>query len=173
MIEKCSIGNMNNNLQNITLIILILILIIVILFYIRNSSLKHDELVEKNKKMVKGGGVDDIKIDNNNRYDIAILFDNTNNKYIIEKEKIINLLNKFSFVVIDATFNKTMTDKKYDLLYIKLNYSENYKEKLSLLELLKELSKLENNYESIDDVVVFTKKYRGGRPIEKKDFYES
>jgi hypothetical protein len=47
MIEKCSIGNMNNNLQNITLIILILILIIVILFYIRNSSLKHDELVEK------------------------------------------------------------------------------------------------------------------------------
>jgi hypothetical protein len=38
---------MNNNLQNITLIILILILIIVILFYIRNSSLKHDELVEK------------------------------------------------------------------------------------------------------------------------------
>jgi hypothetical protein len=50
MIEKCSIGNMNNNLQNITLIILILILIIVILFYIRNSSLKHDELVEKYTK---------------------------------------------------------------------------------------------------------------------------
>lgn len=47
MIEKCSIGKMSNSLQNISLIILILILIIVILFYIRNSSLKHNELIEK------------------------------------------------------------------------------------------------------------------------------
>ena len=138
-----------------------------------NKPPTYIENLYRRGAMAKGGGVDDLKIDNNNRYDIAILFDNTNNKYIIEKEKIINLLNKFSFVVIDATFNKTMTDKKYDLLYIKLNYSENYKEKLSLLELLKELSKLENNYESIDDVVVFTKKYRGGRPIEKKDYFDN
>ena len=47
MIEKCSIGKMSNSLQNISLIILILILIIVILFYIRNSGLKHNELIEK------------------------------------------------------------------------------------------------------------------------------
>ena len=46
MIEKCSIGKMSNSLQNISLIILILILIIVILFYIRNSGLKHNELIE-------------------------------------------------------------------------------------------------------------------------------
>jgi hypothetical protein len=47
MIEKCSIGKMSNSLQNLSLIILILILIIVILFYIRNSNLKHNELIEK------------------------------------------------------------------------------------------------------------------------------
>ena len=47
MIEKCSIGNMSYNIQNITLIILILILIIVIIYYLRNSSTKHDELIEK------------------------------------------------------------------------------------------------------------------------------
>ena len=47
MIEKCSIGNMSYNIQNITLIILILILIIVIIYYLKNSSLKHDELIEK------------------------------------------------------------------------------------------------------------------------------
>jgi hypothetical protein len=47
MIEKCSIGNMSYNIQNITLIILILILIIVIIYYLRNSTTKHDELIEK------------------------------------------------------------------------------------------------------------------------------
>ena len=47
MIEKCSIGNMSYNIQNITLIILILILIIVIIYYLKNSSTKHDELIEK------------------------------------------------------------------------------------------------------------------------------
>ena len=47
MIEKCSIGNMSYNIQNITLIILILILIIVIIYYLRNSSTKHNELIEK------------------------------------------------------------------------------------------------------------------------------
>ena len=47
MIEKCSIGNMSYNIQNITLIILILILIIVIIYYLKNSSAKHDELIEK------------------------------------------------------------------------------------------------------------------------------
>jgi hypothetical protein len=47
MIEKCSIGNMSYNIQNITLIILILILIIVIIYYLKNSSTKHNELIEK------------------------------------------------------------------------------------------------------------------------------
>ena len=47
MIEKCSIGNISYNLQNITLIILILILIIVIIYYLKNSSTKHNELIEK------------------------------------------------------------------------------------------------------------------------------
>jgi len=47
MIEKCSIGNMSYNIQNITLIILILILIIVIIYDLKNSSAKHDELIEK------------------------------------------------------------------------------------------------------------------------------
>ena len=47
MIEKCSIGNMSYNLQNITLILLILILIIVIIYYLKNSSTKHNELIEK------------------------------------------------------------------------------------------------------------------------------
>ncbi len=47
MIEKRSIGNMSYNIQNITLIILILILIIVIIYYLKNSSTKHDELIEK------------------------------------------------------------------------------------------------------------------------------
>ena len=47
MIEKCSIGNMSYNIQNITLIILILILIIVIIYYLKNSSAKHNELIEK------------------------------------------------------------------------------------------------------------------------------
>lgn len=47
MIEKCSIGNMTNNIQNITLILLILILIIVIIYYLKNSNAKHNELIEK------------------------------------------------------------------------------------------------------------------------------
>jgi hypothetical protein len=47
MIEKCSIGNMSYNLQNITLILLILILIIVIIYYLKNSSTKHSEIIEK------------------------------------------------------------------------------------------------------------------------------
>ena len=47
MIEKCYIGNMSYNIQNITLIILILILIIVIIYYLKNSTTKHDELIEK------------------------------------------------------------------------------------------------------------------------------
>jgi len=47
MIEKCSIGNMSYNLQNITLIILMLILIIVIIYYLKNSSTKHSEIIEK------------------------------------------------------------------------------------------------------------------------------
>ena len=38
---------MSYNIQNITLIILILILIIVIIYYLRNSSTKHNELIEK------------------------------------------------------------------------------------------------------------------------------
>jgi hypothetical protein len=47
MIEKCSIGNISYNIQNITLIILILILIIVIIYYLKNSSTKHSEIIEK------------------------------------------------------------------------------------------------------------------------------
>jgi len=47
MIEKCSIGNMSYNLQNITLILLILILIIVIIYYLKNSGAKHSEIIEK------------------------------------------------------------------------------------------------------------------------------
>jgi hypothetical protein len=47
MIEKCSIGNMSYNLQNITLIILMLILIIVIIYYLKNSGAKHSEIIEK------------------------------------------------------------------------------------------------------------------------------
>ena len=38
---------MSYNIQNITLIILILILIIVIIYYLKNSSTKHNELIEK------------------------------------------------------------------------------------------------------------------------------
>ena len=47
MIEKCSIGNISYNIQNITLIILMLILIIVIIYYLKNSSTKHSEIIEK------------------------------------------------------------------------------------------------------------------------------
>jgi hypothetical protein len=47
MIEKCSIGNMSYNLQNITLILLMLILIIVIIYYLKNSGAKHSEIIEK------------------------------------------------------------------------------------------------------------------------------
>ena len=47
MIEKCSIGNISYNLQNITLIILMLILIIVIIYYLKNSGAKHSEIIEK------------------------------------------------------------------------------------------------------------------------------
>jgi len=47
MIEKCSIGNMSYNLQNITLILLMLILIIVIIYYLKNSGAKHEEIIEK------------------------------------------------------------------------------------------------------------------------------
>jgi hypothetical protein len=53
----------------------------------------------------------------------------------------------------------------YEMLYIKLDYSKNYK------QLLKELSKIENKYESIIEVVVFTEKYDGGRSIRKKDYF--
>jgi hypothetical protein len=38
---------MSYNLQNITLILLILILIIVIIYYLKNSSTKHSEIIEK------------------------------------------------------------------------------------------------------------------------------
>jgi hypothetical protein len=47
MIEKCSIGNISYNIQNITLIILMLILIIVIIYYLKNSGAKHSEIIEK------------------------------------------------------------------------------------------------------------------------------
>jgi hypothetical protein len=47
MIEKCSIGNISYNIQNITLIILMLILIIVIIYYLKNSGAKHEEIIEK------------------------------------------------------------------------------------------------------------------------------
>jgi len=47
MIEKCSIGNISYNIQNITLIILMLILIIVIIYYLKNSGVKHSEIIEK------------------------------------------------------------------------------------------------------------------------------
>ena len=64
MIEKCSIGNMSYNIQNITLIILILILIIVIIYYLKNSSTKHDELIEKYTSPT----TTDINIDDNMSY---------------------------------------------------------------------------------------------------------
>jgi hypothetical protein len=111
---------------------------------------------QQGRKFTKGGGVDEVK-NNNNKYDVAILFDTNNDKYKIENEKIIDLLNQYSVVI----------NKKYDALYIKLNYSKNYK------ELLKELSKIENNYQSVLDVAVFTEKYDGGRAINKKDYFDN
>jgi hypothetical protein len=47
MIEKCSITNINNNMQFIGLIILILIICIVFLYYIKISNEKHNEIIEK------------------------------------------------------------------------------------------------------------------------------
>jgi hypothetical protein len=47
MIEKCAIGNINNNMQFIGLIILILIICIVFLYYIKISNEKHSEIIEK------------------------------------------------------------------------------------------------------------------------------
>ena len=47
MIEKCSIDKMSYSIQNITLIILILILITVIIYYLKNSTIKHNDLIEK------------------------------------------------------------------------------------------------------------------------------
>jgi translation initiation factor 1 (eIF-1/SUI1) len=112
-----------------------------------------------------GGGVDDLKINSNNKYDISILFDNTNDKYDIEKEKIIYLLNKYSVVIDKTKYYNRIMEIMHDMLYIKLDYSKNYK------QLLKELSKIENKYESVIDVVVFTKKYDGGRSIQEKDYF--
>jgi hypothetical protein len=112
-----------------------------------------------------GGGVDDLKINSINKYDIAILFDNTNDKYDIEKEKIIYLLNKYSVVIDKTKYYNRIMKITHNMLYIKLDYSKNYK------ELLKELSKIENKYESVIDVVVFTEKYDGGRSIKEKDYF--
>lgn len=47
MIEKCTIGNINNNMQFIGLIILVLIICIVFLYYIKISSDKNTKIVEK------------------------------------------------------------------------------------------------------------------------------
>ena len=124
--------------------------------HLKEDSKYYTKLEKMEKtKFADGGGVDVLKINSNNKYDIAILFDNTNDKYDIEKQKIIYLLNQYSVVI----------DKMYDMLYIKLDYSKNYK------QLLKELSKIENKYQSVIDVVVFTKKYNGGRSIQEKDYF--
>jgi hypothetical protein len=120
----------------------------------RHNKSESYEIPMSKRKFADGGGVDEVKI-NNNKYDVAILFDTTYDKYKIENEKIIDLLNQYSVVI----------NKKYDVLYIKLNFSKNYK------QLLKELSKIENNYQSVIDVVVFTEKYNGGRSIQEKDYF--
>ena len=75
MIEKCSIGNMSYNFQNITLIILILILIIVIIYYLKNSSTKHDELIEKYTTPT------DIKSDESYNTHNAIVNSQTNSEF--------------------------------------------------------------------------------------------
>ena len=47
MIDKCSLGNMNNNLKIIGLIFIAFILFIVILYYFKNTIDKHNNLMEK------------------------------------------------------------------------------------------------------------------------------
>jgi len=46
MIEKCSLGNMNNNIKLIGLILLFCILFIVIIYYFRSTLKKHNDIVE-------------------------------------------------------------------------------------------------------------------------------
>jgi len=47
MIEKCSLGNMNNNMKIIGLILLFCILFIVIIYYFRSTLKKHNDIVER------------------------------------------------------------------------------------------------------------------------------
>jgi hypothetical protein len=47
MIEKCSLGNMNNNMKIIGLILLFCILFIVIIYYFRSTFKKHNDIMER------------------------------------------------------------------------------------------------------------------------------